>query len=91
MNAIDVNRQGQGVDIQFDPVMIQDILDHGVDGFAPVIINFAPITNLLPLLGLEPREPSENGEGESQISRIDPYLNRDPMNREEELETHVMN
>lgn len=55
MNNINVNRQGSGVDIQFDPAMMQDILDRGVDGFVPVIINITPINSVMPLLGLEPR------------------------------------
>jgi hypothetical protein len=55
MNNINVNRQGAGVDIQFDPAMMQDILDRGVDGFVPVIINLTPINSVMPLLGLEPR------------------------------------
>src|SRR3989338_7078557 len=51
LNEINVERQGSGVNIQFDPAAIQPILDSGVDGlvpsevegFAPVIINITPI------------------------------------------------
>jgi len=59
MNNINVNRQGAGVDIQFDPAMMQEILNNGVDGFAPVIINLTPINSIMPLLGLEPRSQEE--------------------------------
>lgn len=54
MNSIDLDRQGAGVDIQFDPTPIQDIIDAGIDGFAPVIINITPLPSVLPLLCLEP-------------------------------------
>jgi hypothetical protein len=59
MNAINVDRQGSGVDIQFDPIEIQEIIDAGIDGFAPVIINLTPLPSVLPLLGLEPRKEEE--------------------------------
>ena len=59
LNEIDVDRQGFGVDIQFDPVEIQNIIDLGIDGFIPVIINFTPLPSVLPLLGLEPRKEDE--------------------------------
>ena len=54
MNTIDLDRQGEGVDIEFDPVELQQIIDAGIDGFAPVIINMTPLPSVLPLLGLEP-------------------------------------
>lgn len=88
MNAIEVDRQGIGVDIQFDPVQLQNILEQGVDGFAPIIIDLVPIPSILPLLGLGPAEKEEEGR---QISRIDPYLSRDPADREDELEMPVLN
>jgi len=56
MNEIGVNRQGSGVNIQFDPVEIQAIIDMGITGFAPVIINLTPLPSILPLLGLAPKE-----------------------------------
>lgn len=43
-----------GVDIQFDPVQLQEIIDAGIDGFSPVIINITPLPSVLPLLGLDP-------------------------------------
>ena len=59
MNAINVDRQGGGVDIQFDPVEIQEIIDMGITGFAPVIINITPLLSVLPLLGLAPNKEEE--------------------------------
>ncbi len=60
MNDIDVNRKGTGVDIQFDPAELQELIDAGIDGFAPVIINITPLPSVLPLLGLEPAIKEEN-------------------------------
>ncbi len=59
LNQIEVGRQGAGVHIEFDPVEIQQIIDMGIDGFAPVIINIVPLPSVLPLLGLEPRKEEE--------------------------------
>jgi hypothetical protein len=59
MNDINVDRQGGGVEIQFDPAMIQQIIDMDIDGFAPVIINVVPLPSVLPLLGLEPKREEE--------------------------------
>jgi len=59
MNQINVDRQGYGVDIQFDPIEIQGMIDRGIDGFAPVIINLTPLPSVLPLLGLEPKREED--------------------------------
>ena len=32
----------------------QEMIDLGIDGFAPVIINITPLPSVLPLLGLDP-------------------------------------
>jgi len=56
LNEIDVNRQGSGVNIQFDPVEVQQIIDAGVAGFAPVFINLTPLPSVLPLLGFAPQK-----------------------------------
>ena len=73
MNTIDLERlpagrQGEGgeVDIQFDPTELQEIIDAGIDGFAPVIINITPLPSVLPLLGLEPQRKEE----ESEVYRL---------------------
>jgi len=59
LNEIEVDRQGVGVNIQFDPAAMEPILNMQIDGFAPVIINFVPINSVLPLLGLEPQREEE--------------------------------
>ena len=58
LNKINVDRQGS-VDIQFNPVKIQEIIDMGITGFAPVIINLAPLSSILPLLGLKPEREED--------------------------------
>ena len=88
MNEINVEHQGAGVNIQFDPAMMQDILINGVDGFVPVIINLTPINSIMTLLGLKKAEPQEPSE---RITRIDPYLSDEPRNREEEYEVSSLN
>ena len=55
MDEINIQHQGAGVDIKFDPAMERHILDKGVDGFTPVIIDLVPINSVLPLLGIEPK------------------------------------
>ena len=42
------------------------ILENGMDGFVPVIINLTPINRILPILGLEPRKEEE----EYELSRL---------------------
>jgi hypothetical protein len=59
MNNINVDHQGAGVDIQFDPVAMQEIMDAGITGFAPVIINIVPLPSVLPLLGLAPQREED--------------------------------
>ncbi len=68
MNEINVKRQGSGVDIQFSQEAIQSIIDMGIDGFAPVIINLTPISSILPMLGLAPEEK----ESEKELSSLGP-------------------
>jgi len=53
-NNIAVDRQGTGVNIQFDPAKIDPVLKNRIQGFTPVIINITPLPSLLPLLGLQP-------------------------------------
>ena len=59
LNEINVDRQGGGVEIYFDPVELQEIIDLGITGFVPVIINITPLPSVLPLLGLAPKEEEE--------------------------------
>ena len=67
MNSIGLERQGAGVDIRFDPAELQELIDAGIDGFAPVIINITPLPSVLPLLGLEPRK-EEDAEELSKVN-----------------------
>ncbi len=62
LNDINIKHQGNSVDIQFDPVLMQEIIDNGVDGFVPVIINLIPINGIQPILGLEPSNREEKYE-----------------------------
>ena len=48
------------------PVFKQPQEDVVIDGFVPIIINVAPVNNILPLLGLGP----ETREEEQRISRM---------------------
>ena len=59
MNNIDVDRQGAGMDIQFDPIAVQEMIDMGITGFSPVIINLTPLPSVLPLLGLAPQREED--------------------------------
>lgn len=56
MNEIPVDRQGSGVDVQFDLEALPPDLNAQIKGFAPVIINIVPLPSILPLLGLEDEE-----------------------------------
>jgi len=56
MNRINLDRKGRGIDMEMDPVLMQDILTNGVDGFVPVILDLTPISSVLPLLGLNPEQ-----------------------------------
>jgi len=55
--VIDVNRHGSGVKIQFNPIVIEDLINFA--GFIPVIINIAPIKSIMPLLGLDYRRKED--------------------------------
>ena len=79
MNSIDLDREGAGVDIQFDPAELQGLIDAGIDGFAPVIIRpkqhsadnpgITPLPSVLPLLGLEPQRKEDELEVSSPSTR----------------------
>ncbi len=59
LNEIDVDRQGGGVSIEFDPIRMQEMLNMNIDGFAPVIISITPLPSIFPLLGLAPQREEE--------------------------------
>jgi hypothetical protein len=56
MNAgnMTMNEQGQKVDMQFDPAMVEEFRRGDFSGVRPVILNITPITNIRPFLGLAP-------------------------------------
>ena len=62
MNEIELQREGAGVDIRFDPAVLESLLERGFDGLAPIIINITPIPSIYPLLGLDPRGRKEDYE-----------------------------
>jgi hypothetical protein len=48
MNDININADGAGV--QFDPAVMDQLINGRVDGFSPVVVSFTPVDSLLPLL-----------------------------------------
>ncbi len=52
-NDIKVDRQGNGVDIQFDLQAIEPFMDMNINGLTPTSIQITPLNNMLPILGLE--------------------------------------
>jgi hypothetical protein len=50
-----MNEQGQKVDMRFDPALIEQFKSGDFTGLTPVILNITPITNIKPLLGLAPK------------------------------------
>ncbi len=59
LNEIEVETTGAGVNFEFDPAQVQEILDMGITGFAPVIISITPLPSVMPLLGLAPKREEE--------------------------------
>ena len=59
LNEIEFKRQGSGSNIQMDSDKLRPILESGIDGFAPVIINLTPVPTLSFILGLAPQCPAE--------------------------------
>jgi RHH-type proline utilization regulon transcriptional repressor/proline dehydrogenase/delta 1-pyrroline-5-carboxylate dehydrogenase len=50
---MDVTKDGQGIDMKFDPAMIAEFQRGDFSGIVPVIIRITPISNVLPILGLQ--------------------------------------
>ncbi|NTV29377.1 MAG: hypothetical protein HGA80_04770 [Candidatus Omnitrophica bacterium] len=48
-----LNQQGQAMDMQFDPAVLEQFRRGDFTGIAPVILNIAPIQSLRPLLGMD--------------------------------------
>ncbi|HQP12946.1 MAG TPA: NUDIX domain-containing protein, partial [Candidatus Omnitrophota bacterium] len=58
-NDIEMDREGGRVRIEFDPAELQQMIDAGITGFSPVIINIVPLPSVLPLLGLKPQKEKD--------------------------------
>jgi len=54
LNQINVLRNGKTVNVQFDPAQLNELMQGGFEGFAPVIINMTPISSPFQLLGINP-------------------------------------
>jgi len=52
-SKFNLERQGSGVDIQFDPITIARFKQGDFDGIVPVITRITPMANIFPLLGLK--------------------------------------
>ena len=74
LNNIEVDRKGMGTEIQFDPVVLEDMSN--ITGFVPVIINLTPINSILPLLGFN--DESGSGSDTKEVNRrgLDVYEDR---------------
>jgi hypothetical protein len=48
---IEINKENGGVNVQYDPLLIQQLREQGIDGFVPFIINMQPMQSIMPLLG----------------------------------------
>jgi hypothetical protein len=60
MNNIDIDRNSNGREILFNNDALMPMLDLDTTGFIPVIIHFAPLNSVLPLLGLNDDEEKDN-------------------------------
>ncbi len=48
-----VRQEGKGVEMTFDPAMIERIKREGLEGLTPVIYRMTPVVSIWPLLGLK--------------------------------------
>jgi len=49
--GLDITKEGQGIDMKFDPAMIAEFQRGDFSGIVPVIIRITPLRSALPLLG----------------------------------------
>jgi hypothetical protein len=56
LNTIDVDRQGNGLQIQMNSSAIQPLLDNNFEGFVPNVMHVIDIPSVFPLLGLQDEE-----------------------------------
>ena len=48
-----VSKDGNGVEMNIDPAMIERIRREGIDSLSPVIFSITPIPSIWPLVGLQ--------------------------------------
>ena len=48
-----VSKDGNGVEMDVDPAMIERIRREGIDSLSPVIFRITPVTSIWPLVGLQ--------------------------------------
>ena len=60
---IEINKESGGVNVQYDPALIEQLRQKGVDGFTPFIINMQSIPSVIPLL-------SESHSEQTPVSNI---------------------
>jgi len=59
LNQINILRKGKTVNVQFDPAQLNELMQGGVEGFTPVIINMTHISSPFQLLGINPAKGLE--------------------------------
>jgi len=68
---------------------MQEIIDMGIDGFAPVIINIVPLPSILPLLGLADTTHEQKELGSN--SSLDPIEKRDRFKLRDHQQVNLLN
>lgn len=61
---IEINKENGGVNVEFDPKLLEEIRQQGIEGFIPVIINVQPMESALPLFS------QNKNESQLEISHI---------------------
>ncbi len=70
LKNFEVKRQGTAVHFDMDPQQPYEMIIQGFDGLSPVFINFVPVSNPFPILGLaDPQQKSSP----LQISKLSSY------------------
>jgi hypothetical protein len=55
--TIELDKQNGGMDVHYDPAVVEQLRQHGVDGLVPFIIDMEPMPSVMPLLsGVAPQE-----------------------------------
>ena len=53
---MEINKQNGGINVEFDPKLLEEIRSQGIEGFIPVILNIQRVTDVLPLLSQNKNE-----------------------------------